>query len=85
MPDVVAGAFKPVLHPERRECREPAVHGDHRQTVPGNTVVRVASDGTAYAAAGPQMRSPSCAPPDAAYAPGSNLSDAKHEQETPPA
>lgn len=43
MPDVVAGALKPVLHPERRERREPAVHGNHRQTGLGNAVVWIAS------------------------------------------
>ena len=60
-----------------------------RQAVLGKAVVWRTADGTADGtvseAAGPRVRSPPCAPPDASHAAGSDLSGAQHEQETPTA
>ena len=69
-----AGTIEPVLSTEGRECGEHAVHGDHRQAVPGGTVVWVASNGAVHEAKRPQMWSRSRAPSDAPHAIGVYLS-----------
>lgn len=65
----------------RRKRREPAVYGNNRQAVPGNTVVRITPNGALHAAQQPQMREVPCPTINAPYAFGSDLSGAEHQQE----
>ena len=79
MRTIAVVAFAALLPARWRERLEPAVHGHHRQTVPGNALVWIASDGPVHEA----QQSPMWPPPgpalDAAYASGSDLSGAQHK------
>ena len=77
----VAGTVEFILRTQGRKHRESAVHGNYRQAILGCAVVWLTTDGATHAASRSQVRSPPCAPIDAADAIGANLSDTKHQQE----
>ena len=80
-----AGAVHAVLSAERRERREPAIYGDHRQAIFGDAVVWVVPNVPVHEAEQPQVWPPPCASLDAPHAIGSDLPGAQHQQQTPSA